>query len=507
MTYWVECWCRNYHFQVARIIMKIFRIALTSMAIMGGAIHAFVPEVHTTTSSSCSNSPLFMEMSPMTYNSDSANAPPLKRNPPRKICLMVEPTPFTHVSGYSNRFKEMLRYLSKAGDEVEILTCDENTPEKELPTESFGYPIEHTQGFTFPLYKHIALSLDLPEMKGLRILEKLKPDLIHVSSPGFMVFAAIFYARVLRIPLLMSYHTHVPVYSQNYMTWLPMGYEFSWFMVRLWHKRADLTLCTSPQIRDELIAHGVPRVDVWRKGIDTVRFDPKFRSDEMRSKMTDGNPDDFLMVYVGRLGNEKGLKRLKPVLERMPNARLCLVGGGPQTKELQQYFEGTNTIFTGQISGDDLSSAFASADVFVMPSDSETLGFVVLESMASGVPVVGANAGGIPSLITDGVDGYLVEPTDTDAYVDRLEKLSDTQHRTQMGKAARAEAEKWSWEAATSVLRNVQYERAMINFHNRAFGGFGTQRSQTMWRLLKWRLRNIMWKLRIPGFQDKPQEQ
>lgn len=277
--------------------------------------------------------------------------------------------------------------------------------------------------------------------------------------------------------------------------------------LRFAHSRADLTLCTSPQMKEELVAHGIPRVDVWRKGIDTVRFDPKFKSEEMRKKMTDGNPDEFTMVYVGRLGAEKRLKHIKPILERMPNARLCIVGGGPQAEELHEYFAGTNTVFTGQMSGDDLSSAFASADAFVMPSDSETLGFVVLESMASGVPVVGANAGGIPNLIKDGVDGYLVEPGDIDGYVDRLEKLRDQKLRTEMGKAARKEAERWSWEAATSVLRNVQYERAMINFHSRAFGGFGKPGSQSMWRLLKWRLRRIMWRLRVPGFQKKPQEQ
>ena len=113
----------------------------------------------------------------------SDNAPPLKRNPPRKICLMVEPTPFTHVSGYSNRFKEMLKFLRKAGDEVEILTVDSKTPADELPSEAFGYPISHTQGFTFPLYNHISLTVDLPEMKGSSMLQKLKPDLIHVTSP------------------------------------------------------------------------------------------------------------------------------------------------------------------------------------------------------------------------------------------------------------------------------------------------------------------------------------
>jgi len=98
----------------------------------------------------------------------SADAPPLSRNPSRKICLMVEPTPFTHVSGYANRFKEMLKFLKKAGDQVDILTVDSKTPVKDLPKEHQGFPIRHTQGFTFPLYNHISLTIDLPEMKVRR---------------------------------------------------------------------------------------------------------------------------------------------------------------------------------------------------------------------------------------------------------------------------------------------------------------------------------------------------
>eukprot|EP01083_Nonionella_stella_P260772 888684_1 len=148
--------------------------------------------------------------------------------------------------------------------------------------------------------------------------------------------------------------------------------------------------------------------------------------------MSDGNPDDFVMVYVGRLGAEKRLMDIKPILEKMENTRLCIVGGGPQEKELHKHFEGTNTVFTGQMSGDDLSSAFASADAFIMPSDSETLGFVVLESMASGVPVVGAAAGGVLGLIHDNEDGYLVEPGDTDTYVEKLELLRDAKNRERM---------------------------------------------------------------------------
>ena len=319
-----------------------------------------------------------------------------------------------------------------------------------------------------------------------------------------MVFAALFYARVMCIPLVMSYHTHLPSYAVNYLNFIPGIERMSWDALRWVHSRADLTLVTSPQMQEELKSHGIPRVDVWRKGIDTERFDPKFKSDDMRSQMTDGNPDDFLMVYVGRLGAEKRLKDIKPMLEKMPNARLAVVGKGPQMEELQEYFKGTKTKFMGQMSGDALSQTFASADTFIMPSDSETLGFVVLESMASGVPVVGANAGGIPSIISHEKDGYLVEPGDIDGFVSKLKKLqSDKAFREKMGKAARAEAERWGWEAATSVLRNVQYEKALINFHSRAFGGLGRPGTRGIWRLFRFRIQKFMRRLGLRGGAKK----
>ena len=127
--------------------------------------------------------------------------------------------------------------------------------------------------------------------------------------------------------------------------------------------------------------------------------------------------------------------------------------------------------------------------------------------MASGVPVVGVAAGGIPDLIHDGEDGYLVSPGDTNAFVEKLTLLRDDAVRKRMGKSGRAEAERWSWEAATSYLRNVQYEKAVVNFHSRAFGGFGKPGTKTVWMSFKERIRRTLGRLRLPGFRTRKQLQ
>jgi sulfoquinovosyltransferase len=422
-----------------------------------------------------------------------ATAPPLNSTSPLRVALLVEPTPFTHVSGYANRFNEMLRYLSKANDTVTVLTTDDVTANQ--PTSAYGFNVTTTLGFRFPLYDHVSVTFDVPEVKGYRLLESFKPDVLHLTSPGFLLFPGLLYARLLRIPVLMSYHTHLPLYAKKYLPKVPFIEAFAWSLIKFAHKRADLTLATSPQMKKELVGHGVRRVDVWRKGIDVVRFNERFKCDEMRARMggktgEKTDEDDFIICYIGRLGAEKRLVDLKPVLKEMGDkVKLCIVGTGPQEQYLHEYFKGTNTVFLGQLSGDELSRAFASADVFVMPSDTETLGFVVLESMASGVPVVGCKAGGIVDLIEDGKTGFLVAPGNTRGYVDRLRKLrGDREFRTRMGRDARREAEKWGWEAATSVLRNVQYPMAIQNFKKRGFGGYGAPRTALFGRLLRHKL-------------------
>jgi sulfoquinovosyltransferase len=266
----------------------------------------------------------------------------------------------------------------------------------------------------------------------------------------------------------MSYHTNLPVYVRNYFTRFAWLEHVVWWLIRLAHFFADLTLVTSPQMKEEFQQHGVQRVDVWKKGINTKRFHPQYRDRDMRIKMSQGNPGAFLILYVGRLAAEKRVLDLKFILDDSPeDTRLCFVGAGPQEEQLRSVFSDSRAYFMGQLHGEELSRAFASADILILPSDSETLGFVVLESMASGVPVIAARAGGIPSLIDDGVTSFLVSPGNTVEYMARLTELRNDEFRFGMGKLARQEAEKWSWESSMAYLRNVQYKQARENYTRR----------------------------------------
>lgn len=403
----------------------------------------------------------------------------LTHTPPRRIALMIEPTPFTHVSGYSNRFKNLLLQLQEAGDEVLVIVPD-NDPE--APKEFAGARIVNVPGFRFPLYRRITLTFGLRGVYSE--LKAFDPDVIHLTTPGFLILSTLFFARLLRKPLMLSYHTNIVNYAASYgLGWLQAA---TWVMLRLEHNRADFTLTTSPQLCEELVSHGFERVGLWRKGIDTHIFSPAFASASMRSRLTDGNPADKLIIYVGRVGMEKNLTFFAPLLRRFPNVRLAIVGDGPARSGLEEALVGTKTVFTGILQGDDLSAAFASADVFVMPSESETLGFVVLESMASGVPVVGARAGGIPDIIDHERNGYLFEPGSLDSAAGYLEKLlEDDGLRKRLGDASRAEAERWGWRASAAATRNLGYGRAISNFKYRAWNGVGLPRSLTWMRWLR----------------------
>nr|GME15426.1 sulfoquinovosyl transferase SQD2-like [Ipomoea batatas] len=380
---------------------------------------------------------------------------------PRRIALFVEPSPFAYISGYKNRFQNFIKYLREMGDEVMVVTTHEGVPE-----EFYGAKLIGSHSFPCPWYRKVPLSLALSP-RIISEVAQFKPDIVHASSPGIMVFGALCIAKLLSVPIVMSYHTHVPVYIPRYTySWLvqPM-----WLIIKFLHRAADLTLVPSAAIAKDLEEYKVTETDkirLWNKGVDSQSFHPQYYSEEMRSRLSNGEPDKPLIVHVGRLGVEKSLDFLKRVMDKIPEARIAFIGDGPYRGELEKMFSGMPAVFTGMLQGEELSQAYASGDVFVMPSESETLGQVVLEAMSSGLPVVAARAGGIPEIISDdqqGKIGYLFNPGDLDDCLRKLKPLLwDPELRETIGKAARDEVEKYDWKAATKKIRNEQYNAAIL---------------------------------------------
>ncbi|QHO38875.1 Sulfoquinovosyl transferase [Arachis hypogaea] len=330
--------------------------------------------------------------------------------------------------------------------------------------------VKWEMSFPCPWYQKVPLSLALSP-RIISAVARFKPDIIHASSPGIMVFGALIIAKLLSVPLSCPIiHMYQCKFGSSYIP----RYTFSWLVKPMWlvikflHRAADLTLVPSVAIARDLLAARVTaanKIRLWNKGVDSDSFHPRYRSHEMRLRLSNGELEKPLIIHVGRLGVEKSLDFLKRIMDKLPEARIAFIGDGPYREELEKMFEGMPVVFTGMLGGEELSQAYASGDVFVMPSESETLGLVVLEAMSSGIPVVGARAGGIPDIIPtdqEGKIGYLYTPGDLEDCMSKLEPLLlNRELRETMGKAARQEMEKYDWRAATRKIRNEQYSAAI----------------------------------------------
>lgn len=360
------------------------------------------------------------------------------------------------VDGVVTRLVRSLEQLQALGHEVVIFAPGDPPP------EYAGFEVVRVRAVPFrPWYPELSVGMPTPEIA--RTMERFHPHVVHAVNPVWLAAYGTMSARRRDLPLLASFHTDVPSYTQR------LGLEWITDTTSRWitwmHNFAQVNLCTSQQMVQRARSAGIRNVQLWPKAVDTDGYRPDNASRAMRERLTAGHPDDRLLVYVGRLSKEKDLDLLRPLMDRLPaDVRLAFVGSGPHREELERRFAGTRTVFTGYMSGAELAAAYASADLFVFPSTTETLGLVALESMASGVPVVGARAGGIPFAVREGVGGLLHEPGDVDdleAAVRRV--LDDPDLRARLSAGGRAEALTHGWRAATEALVTA-YEEAIERY-------------------------------------------
>jgi phosphatidylinositol alpha 1,6-mannosyltransferase len=352
------------------------------------------------------------------------------------------------VDGVALTYARLVRTRIAAGDQIMVLGPGAARPRLEpsgkfVPVPSMPIPVQ-------PEYR---FALGIPQATR-RAIEGFEPELVHVASPDLAGVAALDLAGAHGIPAVGSYHSEIARYLRH----LPLGLLLErsvWAWVRRFYERCRHVYAPSEAMVASLRARGL-RGDlrVWSRGVDAERFSPVHRDREFRAAL--GVGDDMpLVLFVARLRREKGLDTLVEVLARLartgPPHVSAIAGDGPLRDSLRGRCP--NTRFLGELDRAALARAYASADVFLYPSETETFGNVTLEAMASGLPTICADATGGQALVIPGETGELATPGDAAAFVDAITPLLlDAERRRTMGRAARARALQHDWDAAIEQL-------------------------------------------------------
>ncbi|AEJ38592.1 glycosyl transferase group 1 [Sulfobacillus acidophilus TPY] len=363
--------------------------------------------------------------------------------------VFVTETWHPSTDGVVTRITATLRELKRMGHELLVVAPRGGAPEFE------GIPVRDVPNISVGfIYGGKPWGLPMPRVA--HYIRQFNPDVVHVVNPFVIGWAGVLAAVAQRRPLVASYHTNIAQYADFYH--LGFTKPAIWALLRALHNRADLNLATSEAVRQELIQQQIKNVRVWQRGVDLSLFHPSRRSAAMRQRLTGGQGDRPIALYVGRLALEKGLERLRVLFSVNPDLHLAFVGDGPARPDLERLFAETPTTFVGTLHGEQLAEAYASADVFVFPSTTDTLGLVLLEAMASGLPIVAAESRPTHELVDQSGAGLLFDPDHPETMGDILKTLMDSATREELSRRARQEAERWGWRVPTLQLVEWYYE-------------------------------------------------
>ena len=311
-----------------------------------------------------------------------------------------------------------------------------------------------------PTYESLELAFPLAT-DVLDLVERERPDLIHVATPGPVGASGLAIGRLLRIPVVGSYHTELGPYALHLTRDLLVSQALESYVDWL-YRQCAYVLAPTAAVAAALRQRRFADVGIWGRGVDQALFDPARRDEELRERLLDGAAT--LLLSVGRLSHEKRLDQLMQAYGRArladPTLRLIVVGEGPARAELERTAP-AGVVFHGEAHGEELAGLYASADVFCFTSTTETFGQVLLEAAASGLPAIAAAAGGAVDLVSDGETGLLLPPDDPSAFAAAICDLArDAEARASLGAAARRNAIRWSWEAAIAQLQEAYLQVA-----------------------------------------------
>lgn len=369
-----------------------------------------------------------------------------------RICLVSETWP-PEVNGVAMTMSRLCEGLRARGHFLHVVRPRQRA-------DSDGYPHETlVPGLPLPGYKD--LQFGVPSDRTLRKLwQTQRPDVVHAVTEGPLGWSALRVAKSLGIPVTSSYHTHFDGYSKHYGVSIVGPLISAW--LRRFHRRTLNTLAPTKMLVEKLSQAKVPGARVLGRGVDTALFNPDRRCMEIRESWG-AKPEDLIVINVGRLAPEKNLKLAERAFAAIeaehPNARMVWVGDGPSRRGLEK--RNPRHIFTGAKHGEALAKCYASADLFLFPSLTETYGNVVPEAMASGLAVVAYADAAAGELISSGENGLTVPPGNEPAYVSAAISLANDQ---QLRRACRTNAPRRvsaiSWESVISDFEQVVLEAA-----------------------------------------------
>ena len=355
---------------------------------------------------------------------------------------------YLEVNGVAKTLQSMLPLAREQGKKMDILTCVRPDSAPDTAGSDLG-PVNFSPIGSFSIPEYPELTLNYPP--ALKIVQHCYENgytLLHSATPGPMGLAALLTAKMLKLPIHATYHTAFPQYILE-LTGDPSLEEATWRYVYWYYNQMDVVFAPSAATMKELIAHGLPeeKIRLYPRGVDASRYTPAWQGRQQ------GQDSAVRFLYVGRLSREKSVTRLvdafRLVQQRMPSARLSIVGDGPQAEELQSQAAGMPVTFTGYLSGAALVRAYEEADIFVFPSTTDTYGKVVLEAQAAGLAVVVSGQGGPRENVIPGKSGLVVRQETAEAYASAMLALaSDANMLLAMKREARCYAESRSSEKA-----------------------------------------------------------
>ena len=364
----------------------------------------------------------------------------LRPSVPKRVALFTGA--YNHIAdGVSLTLNRLVDYLEGQGVEVRVFAPTVDDPPIDhagtlVPVSSVALPGRSEYRFTLGITPSVREEL-----------EAFDPTLYHIATPDLLGRHALSIAQESGTPVVASYHTHFSSYLKYYH--LDLFESALWSYLRRFYEQCEQVYVPSTAMAEILKEHGITEgLRLWERGVNTDRFTPERRSLDWRR--AHGIKDNEIVVsFVSRLVWEKGLDVYADVIQKLEQQgvphRSMVVGDGPAREELEERLP--NTVFTGFLEGEELSRAYASSDVFLFPSDTETFGNVTLEAMASGLPTICANAVGSRDLVKHESTGLLCPPDDTEAFAEATRRLVlDTELRERMGSAAHDRAQDYTWD-------------------------------------------------------------